>query len=75
MRKQIGREWQTPEDLPFRAHFLEPIFLLKTKQMFGERLLIRYPAGLLQMLRKIRPDVVVSLEFRFDCIIGALWRG
>ena len=25
------------------------------------------------MLRKIQPDVVVSLEFRFDCIIGALW--
>ncbi|MCI5131645.1 MAG: hypothetical protein D3904_08995, partial [Candidatus Electrothrix sp. EH2] len=29
MRKQLGREWQTPEDLPFRAYFLEPIFLWK----------------------------------------------
>ncbi|MCI5140149.1 MAG: glycosyltransferase family 1 protein, partial [Candidatus Electrothrix sp. ATG1] len=47
--------------------------LWKTNQMFGERLLILYPSGLLQMLRKIRPDVVVSLEFRFDCILGALW--
>lgn len=73
MRKEVGREWQTPEDLPFPARFLEPIFLWKTKQMFGERLLIRYPAGLVQILREISPDVVVSLEFRFDCIIGALW--
>ncbi|MCI5164915.1 MAG: glycosyltransferase family 1 protein [Candidatus Electrothrix sp. GM3_4] len=73
MRKEVGREWQAPEDLPFSAHFLEPIFLWKTNQMFGERLLIRYPAGLVKMLRKINPDVVVSLEFRFDCIIGALW--
>ena len=73
MRKEVGREWHAPEELPFPAHFLNPVFLWKTKQMFGERLLIRYPAGLLQMLRTIRPDVVVSLEFRFDCIIGALW--
>jgi len=73
MRKEIGREWQTPENLPFNAFFLDPIFLLKTKQMFGERLLIRYPAGLVQMLMNIKPDVVVSLEFRLDCIIGGLW--
>jgi len=73
MRKEIGREWQTPENLPFNAYFLNPVFLLKTKQMFGERLLIRYPAGLVQMLTRIKPDVVVSLEFRLDCIIGGLW--
>ena len=73
MAKEVGREWHLPDDLPFRAYYLKPVFLWKTNQMFGERLLIRYPAGLLQMLRKIRPDVVVSLEFRFDCIIGALW--
>lgn len=73
MPKEVGREWNAPENMPFSAYFLEPIFLWKTKQMFGERLLIRYPSGLLQMLRTIRPDVVVSLEFRFDCILGALW--
>lgn len=73
MRKEVGREWHPPENLPFTAHFLDPVFLWKTNQMFGERLLIRYPAGLVQMLRKVNPDVVVSLEFRFDCIIGALW--
>ncbi|XOF35358.1 MAG: glycosyltransferase family 4 protein [Candidatus Electrothrix sp. YB6] len=73
MPKEVGREWHPPEDLPFRAYYLKPFFLWKTNQMFGERLLIRYPSGLLQRLRKIRPDVVVSLEFRFDCIIGALW--
>ncbi|MDM8554709.1 glycosyltransferase [Desulfococcaceae bacterium HSG7] len=73
MRKEIGREWLAPKNLPFNAFFLDPIFLLKTKQMFGERLLIRYPAGLVRMLMNIRPDVVVSLEFRLDCIIGGLW--
>jgi glycosyltransferase involved in cell wall biosynthesis len=73
MPKEVGREWHPPDDLPFRAYYLKPVFLWKTNQMFGERLLIRYPSGLLQMLRKIRPDVLVSLEFRFDCIIGALW--
>jgi glycosyltransferase involved in cell wall biosynthesis len=73
MPKEVGREWQAPEDLPFRAYYLKPVFLWKTNQMFGERLLIRYPAGLMQKLRTIRPDVVVSLEFRFDCILGALW--
>jgi len=73
MPKEVGREWHSPDDLPFRAYYLKPFFLWKTNQMFGERLLIRYPAGLLQMLRTIRPDVMVSLEFRFDCIIGALW--
>jgi hypothetical protein len=45
MHKEIGREWQVPDKLPFSAFFLKPIFLWKTKQMFGERLLIRYPAG------------------------------
>lgn len=73
MRKEIGREWQTPKNLPFDALFLEPIFLWKTTQMFGERLLIRYPSGLIRMLMNVKPDVVVGLEFRFDCIIGALW--
>ena len=73
MPKEIGREWHPPDDLPFRAYYLKPFFLWKTNQMFGERLLIRYPAGLLQKLRTIQPDVVVSLEFRFDCILGALW--
>jgi glycosyltransferase involved in cell wall biosynthesis len=41
--------------------------------MFGDPLLIRYPAGLFGLLKNINPDVVVSLEFRFDCILGALW--
>ncbi len=49
MRKEIGREWRAPENLPFNAFFLNPIFLLKTTQMFGERLLIRYPSGLIGM--------------------------
>ncbi len=73
MRKEIGREWRAPDKLPFNAFFLEPIFLWKTKQMFGERLLIRYPSGLVRMLMNVRPDVVVGLEFRLDCIIGSLW--
>ncbi|MCI5144429.1 MAG: glycosyltransferase family 1 protein [Candidatus Electrothrix sp. AR3] len=73
MPKEIGREWQPPDNLPFPAYFLPPIFLWKTKQMFGQHLLIRYPAGLVQMLMNISPDLVVGLEFRFDCIIGALW--
>ncbi|WPD24059.1 MAG: glycosyltransferase [Candidatus Electrothrix scaldis] len=73
MPKEVGREWHPPDDLPFRAYYLKPVFLWKTNQMFGEHLLIRYPAGLLEKLREIQPDVVVSLEFRFDCILGALW--
>ncbi len=73
MRKEMGREWRAPDNLPFNAVFLKPIFLWKTTQMFGERLLIRYPSGLVRMLMKVKPDVVVGLEFRLDCIIGSLW--
>lgn len=73
MRKEIGREWRAPDNLPFNAFFLEPLFLLKTTQYFGERLLIRYPSGLVGKLMGVNPDVVVGLEFRLDCIIGGLW--
>ncbi|MCI5223105.1 MAG: glycosyltransferase family 1 protein [Candidatus Electrothrix sp. AR4] len=73
MPKEIGREWRRPDKLPFPSYFLKPIFLWKPKQMFGERLLIRYPSGLFPMLMNINPDVVVGLEFRLDCIIGAFW--
>jgi glycosyltransferase involved in cell wall biosynthesis len=75
MRKEIGREWQVPDNLEFNAVFLDPILLWETdvRSMFDQRLLIRYPSGLLRMLMKVRPDVVVGLEFRIDCIVGWLW--
>lgn len=73
MRTEVGREWQVPENLPFQAKFFEPFFLWKTKQMFEELLLIRYPKGLLGELFRIKPDVIVGLEARIDCIVGAMW--
>jgi glycosyltransferase involved in cell wall biosynthesis len=73
MSKETGREWNIPENLPFKALFLQPIFLWKTNQMFGEQLLIRYPSGLLKTLKNINPDVVIGLEFRIECIVGLLW--
>lgn len=73
MRTEVGREWNVPEKLPFKAIFFEPFFLWKTKQMFEELLLIRYPKGLLRELFRIKPDVIVGLEARIDCIIGAMW--
>ena len=73
MRAEVGREWKVPENLPFKANFFEPFFLWKTKQMFDELLLIRYPKGLLRELSRIKPDVVVGLEARIDCIVGAIW--
>lgn len=75
MPREAGREWPVPENLPFKTVFLKPVFLWKTdvRKMFGERLLIRYPAGLVRMLMKTRPDVIVALEFRLDCMIGCLW--
>ncbi len=75
MPLEIGREWPVPENLPFKTVFLKPVFLWKTdvRKMFGERLLIRYPAGLVRMLMKHRPDVIVGLEFRLDCMMGCLW--
>lgn len=73
MSRETGREWGIPNNLPFRAIFLKSIFLWKTKQMFGEQLLIRYPAGLLKTLKERNPDVVIGLEFRLECIIGLLW--
>ncbi|MCI5125666.1 MAG: glycosyltransferase family 1 protein, partial [Candidatus Electrothrix sp. AR5] len=42
-------------------------------QMFEELLLIRYPKGLLRELFRIKPDVIVGLEARIDCIVGATW--
>ncbi|MCI5123131.1 MAG: hypothetical protein D3925_01310, partial [Candidatus Electrothrix sp. AR5] len=73
MRTEVGREWNVPENLPFTAKFFEPFFLWKTKQMFEELLLIRYPKGLLRELFRIKPDVIVGLEARIDCIVGATW--
>lgn len=73
MRAEVGREWSVPENLPFKAKFFKPFFLWKTKQMFDELLLIRYPKGLLRELFRIKPDVVVGLEARLDCIVGVMW--
>ncbi len=73
MRTEVGREWSVPEKLPFNAKFFAPFFLWRTKQMFEELLLIRYPKGLLRELFRIKPDVIVGLEARIDCIVGATW--
>jgi glycosyltransferase involved in cell wall biosynthesis len=70
-----GREWYVPEDLPFKSIYLKPFtfFKYRAHNMFGEEKAFRYPKGLINTLSKIRPDVIVNLEFRIDSIASSLY--
>jgi glycosyltransferase involved in cell wall biosynthesis len=75
MPKEQGREWCIPNKLPLNVIFLKPrlVFKTKMKKMFGEKISIYYPSGLISTIKKINPDVVIGLEFRISSIIGCLW--
>ncbi|MCW5198144.1 glycosyltransferase family 4 protein [Desulfobulbus sp. F3] len=75
MRKEKGREWIVPDSFPVNVFFLKSILLLKIKikRMFGEYLFIHYPSGIIGILTKTCPDVIIGLEFRLSNIIAWLW--
>ncbi len=72
---EVDREWNVPGQLPIKAIFLKPLTLLRYQdpRIFGEKKKIQYPAGLLKTIRKIKPDVIVTLEFRIDCLVAFLY--
>ncbi|MDM8543260.1 glycosyltransferase [Desulfococcaceae bacterium HSG9] len=72
---EVGREWTVPGKLPVKAIYLKPLTLLRyqDRRIFGEEKSFQYPAGLFKMLRQIKPDVIVALEFRIDCLTALFY--
>lgn len=69
---EIGREWSTPGQLPLKAIYLKPLTLLtyQDRRFFNEKKSFQYPKDFIKTLWQIKPDVVVGLEFRIDCLLA-----
>lgn len=67
---ETGREWPVPSSLPVKTVYLTPFTFLDYQdcRMFSEKKSFHHPKGLIKTLHGIKPDVIVALEFRIDCL-------